>query len=350
MKPNNYSDFTKFGIKSNSERYFWVAYFLFVFMSSIIGDTLILVGSIRTGAFKVNKSLVTVIKHIAACDLTSAVTTVLPGGISLIANGWVLGDLACHVRLYVGNLAYLAGMSLIAVLTTSKFLILRYPLRAASWMKNRTVHKVCCFIWGFVFVNSIMKLGIDKDDVYFDYRIYMCWYGFSHKTWTALKVVPAFLYGVIPNMVIVATTIPTLKYLAAARMSARRVHVSVPWQGALTVALTSIVYCISTLPSTIYILTKHFVREKDPSGWFHVTFYRISTFLLLINVMSNFFIYTLTIRSFRLFLFSKFLGCFLMTAKISRKRTLETSATDKLGRTGRFETSLKIDQVAQCGQ
>ena len=320
MRHYNFSDITKFGITNSSERYFWVTYFLFVFTSSIIGDSLILLASVQEGAFKVNKSLVTVIQHIAICDITSSITTVLPGGISLVADGWVLGDMLCHLRLYVGNFAYLAGMSLIAVLTTSKFLILKYPLRAAKWMNRRTVHQVCCVIWGSVLVNTIVKLGIDKDDVYFDYRIYMCWYGFNSESWKILKLLPAFIFGLIPNVVIVATTVPTLKYLAAARKSARRAQGSVPWQGALTVALTSIVYCTSTLPYVANYIVQSFLKTNYQDR-LSVKFYRITYFLLLVNIMSNFYICTLTIRSFRQFVLDKFVSCREACFKFRRQRT-----------------------------
>ena len=347
MKNTDYSE-SIFGIQSESERNFWVSYHIFVLLSSLVGDTLILIGSFNNDAFKVNKFLLTVIQHIAVCDLGTTLSSVLPQTVSLLANSWVMGNTACYIRAYVGYIfVYLAGMSLIAVLTTSKFLILRYPLRAANWITERRAHQICGFVWASSLMSPIFFLAIQRDDVYFDYRSYNCRYRYSHQAWEIILLFTGLFYDIIPNVAIIATTVPTLKYLAAARKSARRAQGSVPWQGALTVALTSIVYCTSTLPSTIYILTKHFVKEKDPTGWFHVNFYRISTFLLLINVMSNFFIYTLTIRSFRMFLFSKIFRCFPMSLQISRKITLETIATVKAGTTGRGKAGFSIDRVAK---
>ena len=46
--------------------------------------------------------------------------------------------------------------------------------------------------------------------------------------------------------------------------------------------------------------------EADLKEPFHVNLFRITYFLLSINTISNFYIYTLTIRSFRVFLSSKF--------------------------------------------
>ena len=56
---NNY---TIYGIHSPAERYLWAAYNLFVFVSSLIGDTLILFATFQKGAFKLNKFIVTVMQ------------------------------------------------------------------------------------------------------------------------------------------------------------------------------------------------------------------------------------------------------------------------------------------------
>ena len=131
--------------------------------------------------------------------------------------------------------------------------------------------------------------------------------------------IASFLVSVVPNMIIVATSVPTLKYLADAGKSARRVGGSVPWQGNLTVALTAVVYFISTLPYIVYQITLSCM--KDPSELFIIFFYRLSSFLLMINVVANFYIYVLTIRSFRQFLVS------IIRSVVSIPVSLKTSNT-----------------------
>jgi hypothetical protein len=101
--------------------------------------------------------------------------------------------------------------------------------------------------------------------------------------------------------VIVLTTVPTLKYLADARKSARRIRGSVPRQGTVTVVLTAIIYTISTLPYTVYRVGEKFVKQ-DCSGWYHTQVYPITDSMVYINTMANFYIYALTIKSFQRFL------------------------------------------------
>ena len=76
-------------IHSDVQRYFWAAYHLFVFLSSLIGDSLILYSSFQKDAFKLNRLLVMVIRHIAVSDLTYAMFSVLPSAIALISDSWV---------------------------------------------------------------------------------------------------------------------------------------------------------------------------------------------------------------------------------------------------------------------
>ena len=295
---SNYSDI-KFGMHNNAERYFWASYLLFGVLSSLIGDTLILIATIQKDAFKINKILVTVIQHIAVSDLTYTISGLVTATISLLANSWVLGKALCYVKVYVSYIAFVAGESLIAMLTTSKFLILKNPLRALSWSTKRA-HQVCGFIWAFALIFPILFFVVDKDDVHFDYRSYNCDYGYHSDAWQKLIPIIGFIFTIVPNTIIVATTFPIL---AVARKSARQVGGSVPWQGNLTVALTAVVYCISTLPYAVNQIAISCM--KDPPELFFVHFHKVSCFLLMINVVANFYIYVLTIRSFRRFLFSK---------------------------------------------
>ena len=54
-----YGNYTAFGMHSDAERYFWASYHIFVLLSSLIGDSLILVASLQKDTIKVNKFIVT---------------------------------------------------------------------------------------------------------------------------------------------------------------------------------------------------------------------------------------------------------------------------------------------------
>ena len=269
------TNITLLGIDNDAERYFWAAYHIFVFLSSCFGDTLILVASLKHG-IRVNNSVLTIIQHIAVCDLSLSIVQVLPTTTSLIANSWVLGDVMCYVKVYISYLVHTAGMCFIALLTTNKLLILKHPRPAVS-LWDRRVEIACIFIWVLCSGFPLCFLALDRTDVHFDYRIYVCDYRFTDDVWKTLLPIMSILYILVPNIVIIATTIPTLKYLLAARKSAQRVGGSVPWHGALTVVLTASVFLVANLPMSVYYIGANFV--SDPTGPFRLHLHRISHYL-----------------------------------------------------------------------
>ena len=160
--------------------------------------------------------------------------------------------------------------------------------------------------------------NLGKDDVSFDYRTYTCEYGYNSYTWKKIQAPMFVMSALVPNTVMIITTVPTLKYLVKARKSAKRAKNNAPWQGALTVALTAIVYFLSTMPATVYFVGSTFVHEENRG--FNIL-YRYGIFLGMLNITSNFFIYALTIKTFRRYLLANIEK---MATTISRKRMYRT--------------------------
>ena len=300
-----WKSYTTFSMQNSAERYFWACYQLCVAFSSILGDSLILFASRQKHSFKLNSFLVTIMRHIAACDITLSISHILPNAVSLIANSWALGDTLCYMRPYIGYYFFPANMSLICILTTGKFLLLTQPRRARSLSRVKA-HLACSIVWVTSLTYPVLMYWFGKEDVSFDYRTYSCEYGWNSPVWVKVTPVMIAVLAVVPNVVMIITTIPTLKYLVTARKSAQRTRGSVPWQGALTVFLTAAVYCLSTLPVTVYLIGAPFILKKAPTSeyLFH-RLYRYGAYIAMINITSNFFIYTLTITSFRRYLREK---------------------------------------------
>ena len=164
---------------SNAERYTLAAYHLFVLLSTLIGDSLILFASFKKGAFKLHPFIVTVIQHIAVSDLSYALLSVLPRAVSLLTESWVLGDsdALCYATVYFVYFNYAAGLFLIAALTTSKFMLLKYPFRCSTWTKKLAIG-VCCISLTPPLIFPILFSVVDKADIVFDSAIYTCIYGF----------------------------------------------------------------------------------------------------------------------------------------------------------------------------
>ena len=58
----------KFAIHSETELGIWVTWSVIVVLSSLLGDSLILLGTFRYKAIKLNKILAVIMQHMAICE------------------------------------------------------------------------------------------------------------------------------------------------------------------------------------------------------------------------------------------------------------------------------------------
>ena len=107
----------------------------------------------------------------------------------------------------------------------------------------------------------------------------------------------AIIYLFVPSLFVVVSTICLL---IAAYKVASKGRESLKWRGVTTTILVALVYCISNLPYFVY----HFAESsvEDQSSFFHNEYVRIANFCLFLNTISNFYIYCLTVPSFKKFL------------------------------------------------
>ena len=302
---DQYHNKTIYGIKNDASRYAWAGYFLFVIISSFVGDTTILIASFKYKAFNLHKIIVVIIQHIAFCDLLVTVTDVLPRFVSLISNEWVFGSSVCYLVIYIGYYFNGVGQLLICNMTTSKLLLLKYPLQCRTTSQKKA-HMFCVACWliaGVIPFTGLLVTVVDGDYAYFSFRIYHCDSGFTSDIWRWLKPLGAGLLFLISNGVVVGTTI---YLLIIAKRVARRGPESLKWQGIMTTILTATVYCISVVPSAVYQVGESVVTVDDKSrSFFYTSFRRLSCSFIYLNTISNFYIYSLSVHSFRDFIRSK---------------------------------------------
>ena len=137
---------TLYGIDNSAERCLFITWTSIVVFCSLIGDSLILIGTIKYRAIIQNKLIVAVMQHMAACDILLAVFNVLPSTTALIADRWILGEVLCHMSDGVYWLGSGVTMLLTCTLTTAKLITVKRPLRANVW-PARVGHKTCAAVW-----------------------------------------------------------------------------------------------------------------------------------------------------------------------------------------------------------
>ena len=311
------SNKTRFGLESVAQRYTWAGYYLFVILSSLMGDTTILVGSIKYQVIKLNRIIVTLIKHIAVCDLLVIATQVLPQFVTLLADKWVFGDFFCRAFILSAYCINISSVLLICTMTTSKLLLLKYPLRFGT-MSSKKAHMFCGACWGVASVVPVLMLAVDKNDVYFTYIIYFCAYDFSSYIWIYLGAFLGLFLVILPTCLIVATSV---NLLVIAKKIAFRRREGLKWQGIITTLLTATVFCLSMMPFFVMMALRRTNLFDSVEFTVMKGLWRIALSLLYLSTMCNFYIYCLTVTSFREFVRSRLQ---LLTQKLTFSATRGT--------------------------
>ena len=277
----------------------WTAWLMLILVTSLIGDITILLASIRYKAIKLRKVLVVLIQHIAVSDLIISLTSIFPQTVSMAAQSAVFGENLKYLLAYAPYYGFLASKLLVLALIVMKWLIITYPLRCRSW-SEKTAHSLCAGIW----VTSLLCMGrflVSPSDIGFQEQIYRYNYNYSDReVWSWLSPTYFALTTYLPNTVILAFTILLIRHLLKARRVTSRSGGSPRWQGLITVIVTAIVYSISYLPYAVYFAVKSHV-----SGVSELIFKRFAYTCGYFNVVCNFFIYSLTVKSFGSFLRAK---------------------------------------------
>ena len=318
-------------------------------ISSLIGDTLILVGSVRFNAIKLHTVPVIFIRYIAVADLLVTLSGVLPAAVSLAANEWILGDVLCYLNFFGRCSCALVICQLFAALALSKMLIVKYPLRAIQF-SGKAAHLVAGSMWAYSVIFPAVAIARDKGDVYFSYIVYNCDYDCSWGHVECEKLSTAIVLSV--SACTVVTVVSSVVLMVEARRVARRVPGGLNWRGVVTVLLTVAVHTIVTLPLATYYISEYHTDNRSLNlyrpAWFiailailnwrgvvtvlltvavqimitlplpiyYITqnladcfrLNRAAWFIDVLGVVTNFYIFTLTLPSFREFLKSRILA------------------------------------------
>ena len=85
-------------IQSTPERVFLIIWCLFTLTASLLGDTVILVATLRYKAIQMHKVVIAVMQHLAISDLLQTVFRVLPTTLVLLSDEWRIGEVTCHIQ------------------------------------------------------------------------------------------------------------------------------------------------------------------------------------------------------------------------------------------------------------
>ena len=278
---------------------------LTILISSIVGDTIILIASTRYNALKLNKFILVIIHHISVCDLIIDFSLMLPTLLALWAEKWVFGNILTNITVLFAHWSFFVSNLLMGMLICSKYFLVRFPQKTRNWSWKKA-HIACGAAWFAVLPLSLIWIVPDKlGKMLIDYHtgsykrgenidLDVSTFGWSYLFFTTMTTL--ILSGT-PILVFIVTVL-TLKLLFEARQVSRRSRGSLRWQGIVTVVMTGVVFCGSMLPHSVYmVMVKFFDYDSR--------ILRILQVFTNLNTASNFFIFCWTVKSFRAFLLTK---------------------------------------------
>lgn len=290
------------GIQNDVLRYSYVTYLLCVTLSCLIGDSLILVGTIKFNAIKINSVLLVLIQHIALVDILTCITYVLPQLTSLICNGWVLGYLSCHINSIAAFYLITVNQLLTCCMAITKVGLLKFhDSHVVRSLTSKSAHVMCFLIWALALMVPGLCHAVEKGaQVFFDIRKSVCELLLMSPLWTKILPLMTLFAFLIPYIVVIISFLFLLEHLIISRRLSRQIGSSQNLQGILVVFATTGVFSIATLPYYIYLFVGF--NQTDMSSFFHNDFLRIAEACYDLNLVINFYIYSFTLRSFRDFL------------------------------------------------
>ena len=300
------SNFTEHQIDNLGERCFLVSYLFLVFLSSFIGDTIILIASTKYDAIKLNKSIVSVMQHIAACNILLSVSILLPTIVSLTANSWILGNYLKYPVNFLKEVCLPVSRILTTLLATVKLFIVKFPLKAPMWTKAVS-HGACLFSWLSVIVFHGLLLSRYRCILFFSYIEYFIECQLISDHIIAISFGYALTTFVLPTIIVFIVTAMILSHLLKARKVSRNSGGNVRWHGIVAVFTTTTVFCLASIPYLVVFMYIQ-VETTESNGVLSTSmaaYTRSCYFITTLNLLCNFYVFYFTIPSFRQFVVSK---------------------------------------------
>ena len=204
---------------SEAEKYLLLSWTTLFLIISIPGNILILVASLKYQAIKLDKYSVIFIQNMAIIDVTYATVDCILLASSIIANGWVFGDMLCSLRPVVMPILRATSIFFITALNVAKLTTLLDPF-GARLRTNRSGYRIAGALW------SIMAIVVALTELLIFLISGMLWLGkydaelfvckLSTDSWSWYFFVAYLLTiacVVVPLIIVIVTTVWLMRFV-----------------------------------------------------------------------------------------------------------------------------------------
>ena len=263
-----------------------------IFILSILGNTVVLVATLKYNAIKLDEISVALIRNIAVADLGVAayIVSTLPG---IIKRKYLYSDFFCSFSKTWFYSCMMAEVVLLAALSISKLLWILKPLQALSRSKKNG-NIIAAVIWMTMIclaaATTIYRESANDNWTVYENAIYQCSRQNVNKSSGILFKSIVMSFNAVPQVVITVATV----WLLALVRKAGQVH----RQGLITIILVCALFFVSHAPYGCLYQVLKMLNVKD--DWMSA-FYRWSYYIVYLNYTANPFLYYASIDSFQRF-------------------------------------------------
>ena len=297
---------TKLDVEHITERYLLITWCSLVLLGCLIGNTIILLATVRCKTIKLDKTSLVLIKNIAVSDILMGIVGVHPALASLIFGAWPYGSISCYIFQYLQVPVYFSAVLLICGLHLNKLYTVIYPLSTVG-RSSRAGHVICVVAWLLCAFFPATQIIVDFKPVMYVAKTYRCMYSYQDAVWNWLLPLIGAVFTAFPNILVGGTT-ATLVFLV------RRTKGRFNKQGILVAFYVGCLYLLANIPVSVDLLVyKNFRQFMSPEVDFFFDFYvyRASYFMVFMNCSCNFLVYYCSVKSFNVFVKRGFRSLFL---------------------------------------
>ena len=269
---------------SNLARDLMAGWVLTAALVSLIGNSTVLLASLRHRALKLDKVSVALIEHIAVADIATALQCL---GIfnDIVSEHFFVDEKYC--RLYFALFTYIGTVDvlLVCALNISKLTSLLSPFLARV-RSSKNGHLIAAIIWLLASpVLFFVKIhgGTSPDSFYFRQATYRCAPNFTDPTIRTVIPILISTYILVPVFVVMLCTIALLRFVNRSR--------GLALQSVVTILSISGIYLVSYIPYAVdYLLETFGVKNME--------FTRFAVYVSCLNLTMNPLIYYFSVKSY----------------------------------------------------
>ena len=286
-----------FGENHTAIKSFLLAYNGLVILLGLAGNALVILGSVRYNAIRMEKNSVILIENVAGADMLATFLQFIPMIVTLAAERWLLGEFLCYCGIF-RYIPFCCEAMLIALMSIHRVQVLASPLK--SPMSSARLKMLVTGLWIFNITTLTCLTGI-KPTIRYEPSHLNCspfdWENTGNvSTYLEMLRVISGMYLIIPALITVIANLIILRIVYARPTVSDSASRMRNYKAVKTVSLICWVYIISYIPSVVLFALPVAGVENIPH---YVN--TLNMYILSFNLIANPLIYSFTNKRFALF-------------------------------------------------